>query len=196
MWLITKINEANHFMNGTTQSDRAANLWRTPKGDALLGRGPHTLNNLIDTFKLVLDPCCSGPDDCLIPNGRFFTPDDDGLTQDWNDNFIFNPPFSELQFNPDGTVKIHQNKDTLLLEPTYKSVIGKWIEKAIAEVCKHNVTGIGILPVYTSQTWFHQYIHNIAPIDYIHGRVHYTDPNGKTGSPNFDTMLVFWMPKK
>lgn len=186
-------------MHGTVQSDREANLWRTPKGDTLLGRGPYTLNKLIDEFNLILDPCCSGPDDCLIPEskgGKFYTPADDGLRQDWNEPFIFNPPFSELQYNPDGTVKMHLNKKTQLQEPTYKSVISIWIEKAVNEVLQYGVTGIGILPVYTSQTWFHQYCHDIAPVQFIHGRVHYTAPDGRSGSPNFDTMLVFWTSRK
>ena len=40
-------------MNGTVQSDPSQNLWRTPKGDRLLGRGPFTVNKLIKQFDLV-----------------------------------------------------------------------------------------------------------------------------------------------
>jgi len=186
-------------MHGITQSNPSQNWWRTPKGDNLLGRGPHTLNNLIDTFDLVLDPCCSGINDCLIPikkGGKFFTKEDDGLNQDWKYNTIFNPPFSKTVIDPKtDKPKTRINKDGIT-ETVYKSAIGDWIIKAISQVQQHGITVIGILPVYTSQTWFHQYIHNVVPVDFIHGRVHFTSPEGKTGSPNFDTMLVFWMTKK
>jgi len=187
-------------MHGTTQSNPSQNLWRTPRGDKLLGKGPHTINNLIKEFNLILDPCCSGIDDCLIPikqGGKFFTKEDDGLKQDWKYNSIFNPPFSKTVIdNTTNLPKTRLNKDTKKIETIYKSAVGDWIEKAISQVTKHGITAIGILPVYTSQTWFHQYIHNIAPVDFIHGRVHFTSPEGKTGSPNFDTMLVFWIPRK
>lgn len=188
-------------MHGTIQSDPSQNKWQTPKGDSLLGRGPHTLNNLIDTFDLILDPCCSGINDCLIPTekgGKYFTLKENGLKQDWKDNSIFNPPFSMTVIDPKtNQPKTRINKDTNLKETVYKSAIGAWVGKAISQVTEHGITAIGILPVYTSQKWFQQYIQRIAVVDFIDGRVHYTNPtNGTSGSPNFDTMLVFWIPRK
>lgn len=188
-------------MHGTVQSDLSQNLWATPKGDSLLGRGPHTLNKLIKQFDLILDPCCSGPADCLIPvnqGGKFYTKEDDGLKQEWKHNSIFNCPFSQGLFDTKTNLPILKMKHNLIGPQTqkYESVIGTWIEKAISQVTKHGITAIGILPVYTSTIWFQQYIHQIAPVDFINGRVHFTSPDGRTGSPNFDTMLVFWIPRK
>lgn len=186
-------------MNGTVQSDPSQNLWRTPKGDKLLGRGPYTVNKLIKEFDLRLDPCCSGLIDCLVPpeqDGQFYTKEDDGLKQPWLYNTIFNPPFAKLVYNTNDTVKMKLDKKTKMLVPVYKSAIEDWVIKAISQVVQNSITAIGILPVYTSPKWFHQYINNIAPVVFLDGRVHYTNPDGKTGSPNFDTMLVFWQPRK
>lgn len=186
-------------MHGTTQSDPSQNLWRTPKGDNLLGRGPHTINNLIKTFDLILDPCCSGTDDCLIPpkqGGKFFTKKENGLTKNWKHNTIFNPPFSKMSLDENNKPKTRTNKQTNKQEFIYKSAIPDWLEKTTTQVVKHGITVIGILPVYTSPTWYHQYIHNIATVEFIHGRIRFISPEGKTGSPNFDSMLVFWIPRK
>lgn len=187
-------------MNGTVQSDPSQNLWQTPKGDKLLGRGPHTINKLIKAFDLILDPCCSGPDDCLIPEklgGKFFTKKENGLTQDWKYNTIFNPPFSKTVI--DNTTQLIKLKSHKVIGPQqihYESALMDWTQKAVSQVLKHGITVIGIYPVYTSIAYFQQYIKNIAVLDFIDGRIHYTLPNGKTGSPNFDQMLVFWIPKK
>jgi len=186
-------------MNGTVKSDSSQNLWRTPKGDKLLGRGPYTINKLIKEFNLILDPCCSGPIDSLIhieDGGKFFTKEDDGLAQEWKYNSIFNPPFAKLTYNDDGTVRTKYDLKLKMDVPMYKSAIEDWIIKAVSQVVQHGITAIGILPVYTSPKWFHQYINGIVPVEFINGRVHYTNPDGKTGSPNFDTMLVFWIPRK
>jgi len=186
-------------MNGTVQSDPSQNLWRTPKGDKLFGRGPYTVNKLIKEFALRLDPCCSGEIDCLVPidqGGQFYTKKDDGLKQPWLYNTIFNPPFAKLVYNQDGTLKMKFDKKTQMQVPVYKSAIEDWIKKAVSEVLDNGITVIGILPVYTSPKWFHQYINGVASIEFINGRIHYTNQDGKTGSPNFDSMLVFWQPRK
>ena len=178
-------------MNGTTQSNQAANLWRTPKGDNQLGKSGISLNFLIKEFNLKLDPCATGPEDAMCEN--YYTEKEDGLTKEWSVPSIFNPPFSEIQKNADGTIIYKKTNPT---EPVLKSVIGKWVEKAFTQSQKHHTVIIGILPVYTSTIWYHKFIEGIVSPKFIFGRVRYTSPEGKTGSPNFDTMLVIWDSRK
>jgi len=173
-----------------TQSDPRQNLWRTPKGNKELGKSGITLNMLIEKFELKLDPAASGIQDAMTP--RYFTKKDDGLKQEWTENTIYNPPFSIQSLDKNGKPKFSINKKTNEVKPVYKSAIGKWVEKGIQQAMKHKIVVIGILPVYTSPAWFHDYVADIAEIKFIHGRIHYESPEGKTGSPNFDSMICIW----
>lgn len=181
-------------MNGITQSDPSQNLWRTPKGDKELGKSGITLNILIKKFDLKLDPCASGPQDAMCK--RFYTKKDNGLKQQWNENTIYNPPFSEQVVDAKGKPKFTIDKKTHAIKPVYKSIIGKWVEKGVQEAIKHKIVVVGILPVYTSLAWFQNYIVDVAEIKFIYGRIHYTAPDGKTGSPNFDSMICVWDARK
>jgi len=178
-------------MNGTTQSDHSQNLWRTPKGDSPLGRSNITVNKLIKQYNLKLDPAASGPEDAMTEH--YYTIKEDGLKQEWTENSIFNPPFSKMVI--DGTTKLPKLKSIKGIGPTqpvYKSVIGDWVKHAVEQSIKHKIVAIGILPVYTSLAWYHQYIQDIVTPIFIYGRIHYIHPSGKTGSPNFDSMIVIW----
>ena len=124
----------------------------------------------------------------------YFTKKQDGLSKEWTVNAIFNPPFAEPVLNPDGTPKTRL-KDGIE-QPVFKNVIGKWVKKAVEQSIKHRTIVIGILPVYTGSDWFQRFIKGIVHVDYLPGRIRYTAPDGKTGSPNFDSMLVFWDARK
>ena len=178
-------------MHGTTQSDSSKNEWETPKGDTKLARSEFTLNMLKKKYSLKLDPCASKKN-TMCQN--YFTKSQDGLSQEWKVNAIFNPPFAEPVLNPDGTQKT-RIKDGIE-EPIFKNVIGKWVKKAVEQSLKHRTIVIGILPVYTGSDWFQRYIKGIVYVDYLGGRIKHTSPDGKTGSPNFDSMLVFWDARK
>lgn len=180
-------------MMGITPSDSSNIFWKTPKGDSPFGRSGITLNKLKKAYDLKLDPCCMGPEDAMCE--RFYTPKEDGLKQKWDENFIYNPPFAEPVLDENGIQKTRVDPSTGEIKPVFKSVICKWIKKGFDEVRKHKVLGIGILPAYTDLDCYHDYIFDILPpgcITFIKGRIHYIGVDGKSGSPNFPSMLVFW----
>ena len=177
-------------MHGTTQSDSSKNEWETPKGDTKLARSEITLNILKKKYNLKLDPCASFKNTMC---DKYFTKLQDGLSQEWKVNAIFNPPFNEpVMKNGTQEIRIKGN----IIEPVYKNVIGKWVKKAVEQSLKHHTIVIGILPVYTGSDWFQRYIKDIVYVEWLPGRIKHTSPDGRTGSPNFDSMLVFWDARK
>jgi len=179
-------------MNGTVQSDQSQNLWQTPKRDKPFGTSNITLNILIKEFDLQLDPCATNKTDSMCK--KHFTKNTDGLSKEWLENTIFNPPFSiPVIENGKHKTTIDKNGEEKLC---YKSAIGLWVEKALQQSILHKTVVIGILPVYTSTKWFHEYVDGIAQVIFIKGRIHFIHPSGKTGSPNFDSMLVIWDARK
>lgn len=178
-------------MHGTIPSDSSQIEWTTPKGDKKFGRTNLTLNKLIKEFDLKLDPCATALNTMCK---YYYTKQQDGLKQIWNKNFIFNPPFAEPKLDSKTHKPIFRyDKKKKEMVPAYKSVIGKWVEKAIQEAISNKVVGIGILPVYTSLDWYHNYILDIASIIWLRGRMRY---GGGKGSPNFDTMICIWDGRK
>jgi len=155
------------------------NMYRTPKGRVPIGNKSHwTLDDLIDTYELKLDPCAENEQASMCD--RFYTPEDNGLKQDWDVNAIFNPPFS-------APVRIN---DRIV----WKSCIGRWCDKAIHEARIHKTVVIGILPWYQSE-WFFRYVwwmlrkDGIIPL----GRVSYWDKKDRPMKGNrFDSFLAVW----
>ena len=164
-------------MIGTIQSDSEQNTWRTPKGNKKFGRTQITLNKLKKEHNLQLDPCCSGPEDAMCDN--YYTQKEDGLKQPWKVNTIFNPPFSEIVLGTDGKPKMRVDKKTGELIPITKSVIEKWIRKAITESLTNKILAIGIIPAYINSDWFIDLVWDILPkecIVPIRGRLRYEHP--------------------
>ena len=97
-------------MNTTVHFSAQTCVWPTP--DSLF-------NALEKEFRFTLDVCCL-PENAKC--SQFFTPDDDGLLQNWHGVVWCNPP--------------------------YGNRIGDWVEKAYREA--HNcVTTVMLLPVRT-----------------------------------------------
>jgi len=84
-------------------------------------------------------------DVCAIPENakceNFFTPDIDGLKQEWSGTCWCNPP--------------------------YGREIGKWVEKA----AKSRALTVMLIPARTDTKWFHDYIYNKAETRFIRGRL-------------------------
>ena len=178
------------------QVTKENNLWRTPKGDEPLD-SKITLNKLITKFSLKLDPCCSGPIDCLIPpkkGGIFFTPKEDGLKQQWKHNAIFNPPFSRMVLDEKQKPKKNEKGEII-----YTSAIGDWCQKAIDESIKNHILAIGILPLYNAG-WFRDYVWEILPKSHIYmfdKRIQFLNQkNQKVKGTRFDSFLAFWDGRK
>lgn len=112
-----------HFMSKTSE-------WATPVD---------FFSAIQEEFKLNLDVCAL-PGNTKLP--QFFTPDMDGLKQDWS-------------------------KYRCWMNPPYGREIGRWIEKAArgAEIV------VCLLPARTDTKWFHEYIYNKAEIRFLKGRL-------------------------
>lgn len=105
-------------------------------------------------------------DVCAIPENakceKFFTPEINGLKQEWEGVCWCNPP--------------------------YGREIGKWVEKAYI-ASTWGATVVMLLPARTDTKWFHEYIYNKSEIRFVKGRLKFG--NSKTAAP-FPSMVVIF----
>lgn len=91
-------------------------------------------------FGFTLDPCCDGSN-CKCP--LFYTPEIDGLQQDWGSETVFmNPPYSDAE---------------------------SWMKKAY-ESSKSGATVVCLLPARTDTKWWHAYAMK-GEIRFLRGRL-------------------------
>ena len=130
-------------------------LWGTPED---------LFNELNNEFHFTLDPCA------LPYNAKcdkYFTPDDDGLSQDWGGYNVFcNPPYGRK--------------------------IKYWVKKCYEESRKDNTNVVMLIPSRTDTTYFHDYIyHKSKEIRFIRGRLKFVDKDGNGNNPApFPSMIV------
>ena len=107
-------------------------------------------------------------DVCALPENakckKFFSPEQDGLKQEWSGVCWMNPP--------------------------YGREIGKWVKKASESAEREREREsiiVCLLPARTDTKWFHEYIYHKAEIRFLKGRVKFG--NAKCGAP-FPSMVV------
>lgn len=93
---------------------------------------------------------------------KYFTPEQDGLKQDWIGTCWMNPP--------------------------YGKTISKWVEKAYNEHIKHGSTVVCLLPSRTDTKWFHDYCMK-GEIRFIKGRLKF---GGSKNSAPFPSVVVIF----
>ncbi|WP_434750234.1 DNA N-6-adenine-methyltransferase [Paenibacillus amylolyticus] len=107
-------------------------------------------------------------DVCALPENHkcsiFFTPEMDGLAQDWRGVCWMNPP--------------------------YGRTIGEWVRKAY-ESSLNGATVVGLLPARTDTKWFHEYCYGKAELRFVKGRLKFGDA---TNSAPFPSVVVIWRP--
>lgn len=90
---------------------------------------------------------CFDLDVCALPHNakceRYFTPDMDGLKQEWRGVCWCNPP--------------------------YGRGIGKWMQKAY----ESNTTVVCLVPARTDVKWFHDWVLGKAEIRFVRGRLRF-----------------------
>lgn len=117
---------------------------------------------LDDEFHFTLDPCA---DDHNHKCERYFTIEQDGLSQSWAGETVFcNPP--------------------------YGRAISRWVEKAYTEAAVNGALVVMLIPARTDTNTFHDYIYNRAEIRFVRGRLHFS---GADRSP-FPSMIVIYRP--
>ena len=126
-------------------------LWATPQD---------FFDKLNEEFGFTLDPCAL-PDNAKC--AKFFTPEDDGLAQDWSGERVFcNPPYGRK--------------------------IAAWVKKCHDEAQK-GVFVVMLIPARTDTSYFHDYIYHKAEIRFIRGRLKFG--NADQGAP-FPSMVVIY----
>ena len=125
-------------------------VWETPQA---------FFDALNEEFRFTLDACAlPGNAKCKL----FFTPQDDGLVQDWGGHTTFcNPPYGRK--------------------------IAAWVEKCYHESRKDKTRVVMLIPARTDTVYFHKYIYRIAEIRFIKGRLKFG--NAQHGAP-FPSMVV------
>ena len=118
-------------MNKRALFSTATDLWETPQ----------------DFFDALNEEFRFETDVCAIPENakceKYFTPEQDGLKQDWTGVCWCNPPYGRQ--------------------------IGKWVEKA----AKSNATVVMLVPARTDTAWFHDWILPFAEIRFVRGRLRF-----------------------
>ena len=126
----------------------------------------HLFDKLDKEFNFTLDPCC-------VPQtakcDKYFTPEDNGLQQDWSNDVVF-------------------------MNPPYGRQIPKWIEKAYKESVK-GATVVCLIPSRTDTRYWHNYIFKYAAeIRFIKGRLKFG--NSKNSAPFPSCIVIFNNSKK
>jgi len=116
---------------------------------------------LDEEFHCTLEPCAT-PENAKCE--EYFTPEVDGLKQEWHGRVFMNPP--------------------------YGREIGKWMRKAYEE-CK--VKGncelvVCLIPSRTDTRWWHDYVMKADEIRFIKGRLKF---DGKNSAP-FPSCIVIY----
>lgn len=97
-------------------------------------------------------------DVCALPENakcaHYYTPEEDGLAQDWKGVCWCNPP--------------------------YGREVGKWVEKA----AKSSATVVMLLPARTDTRWFHDWIYGKAEIRFIKGRLKFGEQKNAAPFPS------------
>jgi site-specific DNA-methyltransferase (adenine-specific) len=131
----------------TSKSDQ----WATPQW---------LFDELNNEFCFTLDPCA---DDCNHKCNKYFTKEQNGLTQSWANEVVFcNPP--------------------------YGREIQKWVKKWFEEVYFGDCScAVMLIPSRTDTKYFHQYIYKQAEVRFIKGRLKFS---GSTVNAPFPSMIV------
>lgn len=121
---------------------------------------PQEFFDVLDAeFHFTLDPCATSENHKCA---KYFTPQEDGLAQDWSGNVVFcNPP--------------------------YGKEISKWVRKCYEESRKPSTKVVMLIPARTDTSYFHDYIYHKAEIRFIRGRLKFG--NSSNGAP-FQSMVV------
>ncbi|MBA8760793.1 adenine methyltransferase [Staphylococcus schleiferi subsp. coagulans] len=132
------------------------NEWTTPQS---------FFDRINQEFGFTLDPCSDGEN---AKCQKYYTPNNDGLKQDWS-------------------------KDTVFMNPPYGRDIKFWVEKAYKESLK-GATVVCLIPARTDTTYWHDYIFGKASeIRFIKGRLKF---GGSKNSAPFPSALVVFLEVK
>ena len=137
-------------MNNDLMFSSKTDLWATPQD---------FFDALDKEFRFETDVCAL-PENAKC--ARYFTPDQNGLAQEWTGVCWCNPPYGRK--------------------------IGDWVKKA-AESAKAGAVVVMLLPARTDTRGFHDYIYGKAEIRFVKGRLKFGDATESAPFPNM--VVVF-----
>ncbi len=126
--------------------------WETP---------PDLFDRLNREFSFTLDPCANAQ---TAKCPRFFTEQDDGLSQDWTGERVF-------------------------MNPPYGREIYAWTRKARDSGC----LVVGLLPASCDLAWWHEDVIGHAEVRFIRGRVRFRVGTAWANG-FFPSVIVIWRP--
>jgi phage N-6-adenine-methyltransferase len=118
-------------------------------------------NKLNDEFNFTLDVCALKE---TAKCDKFFSPEIDGLKQDWSNNVCW-------------------------MNPPYGRQIQLWLEKAYNESLKDSTTVVCLIPSRTDTKYWHNYCMNASEIRFIKGRLKFG--NSKNSAPFPSAIVIF-----
>lgn len=119
-------------MNTDVMFSSKTDLWETPQT---------FFDELNQEFGFTLD-ACAVPDNAKCE--RYYTPEQDGLSQPWDGVVWCNPP--------------------------YGREVGKWVRRGLM-ASENGAIVVMLLPARTDTKWFHDYIYGKAEIRFVRGRL-------------------------
>ena len=137
---------------GNIHFSSATHLWATPQD---------TFDALDAEFGFKTDVCALSEN---AKCGHFYSPEQDGLTQDWRGACWMNPP--------------------------YGREIGKWMRKAY-ESSLSGATVVCLVPARTDTAWWHDYVMR-GEVRFIRGRLKFG--GSKNSAPFPSAVVVFRPP--
>lgn len=125
--------------------------WETPQD---------LFDKLNQEFHFTLDPCADAQNHKCA---RYYTKEEDGLSQDWSREIVFcNPP--------------------------YGREIEAWARKCFTEVYAGDCRcAVLLIPARTDTKWFHAYVYRKAEVRFIRGRLKF---GGAKDNAPFPSMIV------
>lgn len=144
-------------MNTDIMFSSKTDQWETPQD---------FFNELNLEFRFTLDPCA---DKNNHKCEKYYTKEQDGLSQDWKDERVFcNPP--------------------------YDRKIISWVRKCYLHSMAGNGMAVMLIPARTDTKWFHEYIYNKKNVEirFLKGRLKF---GGSKYNAPFPSMVVIFMKK-
>lgn len=128
-------------MNREVMFSSKTDIWETPQD---------FFDKLNEEFRFQTDVCAS-PENAKCK--RFYTPEQDGLAQEWSGSCWCNPPYGRQ--------------------------IGKWVRKA----SESKAITVMLIPARTDTAWFHDYIYGKAEVRFVRGRLRFSGAKANAPFP-------------
>lgn len=119
-------------MNREAMFSSKTDIWETPQD---------FFDKLNEEFNFQTDVCAL-PENAKCK--RFYTPEQDGLAQEWIGSCWCNPPYGRQ--------------------------VGKWVRKA----SESKATTVMLIPARVDTAWFHDYIYGKAEVRFVRGRLRFS----------------------